>query len=212
MKVLDKNKLEAFKMQYQTLLAEYQSMRQSISDNRSMQGQLDNVALAALGISIPIILTVLDRAMEFLGVILLIPILFFAVAFTQMRHERILMVAALYIDGELKPKIEKILANLSSEKLLVLQWEDFLARSSWFRSLLFEWLAVCLHSILSFGAGIGIIGIYIFIRLSSAGKIYPFELWLLAINGIMLSYDLFAARTIARQRHAYKKEKFSNKK
>ena len=210
-KVIDKNKLEAIKLQYQTLMAEYQSMRQSVSDNRSMQGQLDNIALAALGISIPIILTVLDQAAEFLGVILLIPILFFAVTFTQMRHERMLMVAALYIDGELKPRIEEILAKISSEKLLVLQWEGYLSRNSWYRGLFFEWISVCLHSIIGFGAGIGIIGIYAFIRLSYSGKIYPFEIWLLVINGILFFYDLFAALTIARQRRAYNKNKFSQK-
>lgn len=208
----DKNPIEAFKLQYQTMLAEYQVMRQSIYDYRSMQGQLDNVTLAALGISIPIILAILDRSMDFVGVILLIPILFFAVAFTQLRHERMLMIAAIYIDGELRPKIEKILERLSSEKLEVFGWEAFLTRRSWLNGLFLQWLAICLRAILGFGAGIGILGIYAFIRLSQLGKIYPFEIWLLTINGVLLIIDLLIALGIARQRYTFDQKNYYGKK
>ncbi len=87
-------KIEALKMQYQTLISEYQVMRESVQNYRSMQGQLDSITLAALGISIPVILTILDRSLTYAGVILLIPILFFAVAFTQLRYERMVTVSA----------------------------------------------------------------------------------------------------------------------
>lgn len=208
----DNNRIEAFKMQYQTLLTEYQVMRQSIYDYRSMQGQLDNIALAALGISIPVILTILDRSLNYVGVILLIPILFFAVAFTQLRHERMLMIAALYVDGELRPKIEQLLSKLSKENLTVLQWEGFLSRRSWTDNLFFEWLAICLRAVLGFGAGIGIMGIYAFIRLAQPEKMVSFEVWLLVINGALLIFDLFIALGIARQRNTYKKKNYDGKK
>jgi len=207
----DNNKIEAFKMQYQTLLTEYQVMRQSINDYRSMQGQLDNIALAALGISIPVILTILDRSLDYMGVILLIPILFFAVAFTQLRHERMLMIAALYVDGELRPKIEQLFSRLSKENLAVLQWEGFLSRRSWTNSLFFEWLAICLRAILGFGAGVGVMGVYAFIRLSLPEKMYSFEAWLLVINGALLIIDLFIAFGIASQRNTYKKKNYGKK-
>jgi MFS family permease len=208
----DDNKIEAYKMQYQTMLAEYQVMRQSIYDYRSMQGQLDNVTLAALGISIPVILTVLDRSLEHMGVILLIPILFFAVAFTQLRHERMLLLAAIYIDEELRPKIEQILLRISKENLSVLRWEEFLSRRSWTEGILREWLAVCLRAILGFGAGIGVMGVYAFIRFSLPERMYSFEAWLLVINGALLIIDLFIAFGIARQRQLYKKKNYYEKK
>jgi hypothetical protein len=107
--MLTNNKIDALKLQHQTLLAEYQVMRQSIYAYRSMQGQLDNITLAALGVSIPVILTILDRSLQYMGVILLIPILFFAVAFTQLRHERMITITAIYIDKHLRSDIEQIL-------------------------------------------------------------------------------------------------------
>src|SRR5574338_1265128 len=107
------NKIEALKMQYQTLMSEYQVMRQSVQEYRSIQGQLDSITLAALGVSIPVILTILDRSLEYVGVVLLIPILFFAVAFTQIRYERMVTVAATYVDANLRPQVEQILSELS---------------------------------------------------------------------------------------------------
>jgi len=203
---MTENKIEALKMQYQTLLAEYQVMRQSISGYRSMQGELDNITLAALGISIPIILTILDRSLDYMGVILLIPILFFAVAFTQLRHERMILVAALYVDGQLRPQIEQILSKLAKENLPVLQWESFLTQQIWTRGVLGEWLAISLRAILGFGAGTGIIGLYAFIRFTQPQNIHPFEKWLLIINAILFIVDLVIAFGIARQRKSYNGE------
>lgn len=206
------NKIDALKLQHQTLLAEYQGMRQSIYDHLSMQGQLDNTTLAALGISIPVILTILDRSLEYMGVILLIPILFFSVTFTQLRHERIITTAAIYIDGQLRPQIEQILLRISKENLPVLQWEEFLTRRSWLKGVFQEWISICLHAVLGLGAGVGIIGIYAFIRLSQLQKMYSFEIWLLSINGILLIFDLVIALGVARQRQSYYREKHYEKK
>ena len=207
----DNNNIEIFKMQFQTLLTEFQDIRQNNNDLRTMQGQLDSIALVALGISIPVILTILDRSLNYVGVILLIPILFFAIAFRQIRHERMIMLAALYADGELRPKIEQLLSRLSKEKLTVLQWEEFLSQRSWTDGLFLEWLAICLHAVLGFGAGFGVMGVYAFIRLSQPDKMVSFEAWLLAINGALLIFNFSIALGIARQRIAYKKKKHYGK-
>jgi hypothetical protein len=53
--MLDENKTEAIKMQFQAMLADYQLTRQSVLNFRSMQGQLDNVTLAVLGASVVIV-------------------------------------------------------------------------------------------------------------------------------------------------------------
>ena len=103
------------KLQHNTLLVEYNMLRESISGSRQLQAQSDNIALAVLGISIPI---------------LLIPIHFFAIAFTQLLYERILMVAELYIDTVLRPSIDILVTFASPEKVHLLQWEGYLSRRS----------------------------------------------------------------------------------
>ena len=122
-----------------------------------------------------------------------------------------LMLAALYADGELRPKIEQLLSRLSKEKLTVLHWEEFLSRRGWIEGLFLEWFAICLHAVLGFSAGIGVMGIYAFIRLSQPDKMVSFEAWLLAINGALLIFDFLIALGIARQRVAYKKKKHYGK-
>ena len=203
---MTENKIEALKMQYQTLIAEYQVMRQSVQDYRSMQGQLDSITLAALGISIPIILTILDRSLMYAGVILLIPILFFAVAFTQLRYERMVTITAMYVDSALRPQIEQLLSKLSKEKVSVFQWEGYLAGQNPTSNLFVGWVVLCLRSVLSFGTGLGVMGIYVFIRLSQPQTMQLFEVWLLAIDGILFVCDLVFALGIARQRSTYNKK------
>ncbi len=200
---MTENKIEALKMQYQTLMSEYQVMRQSVQEYRSMQGQLDSITLAALGVSIPLILTILDRSLEYVGVILLIPVLFFAVAFTQIRYERMITIGATYVDANLRPQIEQILSKLSKERLPVLQWERFLAGHNPTNNLLVGWVVLCLRSILAFGTGLGVIGIYAFFRISQPQGMQSFEIYLLIVDGLLFFGDLAFALTIARQRGIY---------
>jgi len=203
---MNEDKVEALKMQYETLMAEYQVMRQSVQEYRSMQGQLDSMTLAALGVSIPVILTILDHSLDYVGVILLIPVLFFAVAFTQIRYERMVTVAATYVDVSLRPQVENILSKLSKEKLPVLQWERYLAGQNLTNSLLIGWAVLCLRSILAFGTGVGVIGIYTFIRISRPQGMQSFELYLLVFDGLLLIGNLIFALMIARQRGVYNRE------
>lgn len=203
---MTESKTEALKLQYQTLMTEYQVMRQSVQEYRSMQGQLDSIALAALGVSIPVILTILDRSLEYVGVLLLIPILFFAIAFTQIRYERMVTVAATYVDTSLRPQIGQILSRLSKESMPVLQWERYLAGQNLTNNLLIGWVVLCLRSILAFGAGLGVVGIYIFIRISNPQNMQSFEVYLLIIDGLLLAGDLAFALMIARQRGVYNRQ------
>ena len=208
---MTENKTEALKMQYQTLMSEYQVMRQSVQEFRSMQGQLDSITLAALGVSIPVILTILDRSLEYVGVVLLIPILFFAVAFTQIRYERMVTVAATYVDVNLRPQVEQILSKLSKEKIPVLQWERYLAGQNLTNSLLIGWVVLCLRSILAFGTGLGVIGIYAFIRISRPQGVQSFEVYLLIVDGLLFIGDLAFALMIARQRGVYNRQNLYEK-
>jgi hypothetical protein len=202
----DETKLEGLKMQYEALLTEYSMVRGHVANSRELQSQLDNISLAALGISIPLVLGILDRSMDLAGTILFIPTLFLAVAFIQIRHERILLVAAMYADSELRPRINKLLSQISSAKVQVFQWEQFLSKGRWAKGLLLEWLSIISHTALPFYSAIGVAAIYAYIRLSLSHQGYPFEIWLLVVNGVILLVDLFTALRIAQIRVQYYKE------
>jgi hypothetical protein len=141
-KILQGDEAEGIKLQFEALMDEYKMVRDMVADHRQMQSQLDNIALASMGVSIPLILTVLDRNPSAIGVILLIPILFFSIAFTQYRHERLLTISAMYVDAELRPRIEKLLTKLRIDEAEVLGFEKFLSKRSWAPHLLLEWLAI----------------------------------------------------------------------
>ena len=80
--------LPAVKLQFDALLADYRMRTDAVERRRQMQGQLDTMTLAGLGLSITLVLAILERSPTDIGVILLLPILFFAIAFVQLRHER----------------------------------------------------------------------------------------------------------------------------
>jgi hypothetical protein len=101
---------------------------------------------------------------------------------------------------------------MSKENLPVLRWERFLSLDSWTEGPLWKWLATCLRSILGFGAGVGIMGVYVFIRFSQLQGMLSFEIWLLAVNGILLVIDLVVALDVARQRQAHDRENYYEKK
>ena len=198
------NTLEGLKLQFETLMSEYKELAGNKANYRQMQSQLDSLALAGLGVAISLILIVLDRSPQNMGIILLFPTLFYAVGFTQLRHERVLMVAAMYIDAELRPQINKILSQLSKDDVHMLGHEKFLAHSAWAKSILLEWMATASRAIVSLGIAIGISAIYLYARAASPALPWnSYETWLLIVNALMLGIDLVLAFFIARTRYHY---------
>jgi hypothetical protein len=203
---MQKNNTEALKLQFEALISEYNTLRQNIIHHSEMQGQSDNIALVALGGSIPLILTIVNQPKDSTGFILLIPVLFFVIAFTQLRQERLLLIAAIYIDANLRPQTEKILSLLSVDNARVFQWEEFLAQRTWAPNLMLEWFSVCTRSIIGFTAGLGITVVYMFIR-NFGGPVtfyaYSYDTWLLIINTLIFFLDLVIAFRIAWIRYHY---------
>jgi hypothetical protein len=196
--------LEGLKLQFEALLTEYNNLRDDIAKRREMQGQMENIALAGLGVSIPMILAILDRDPNAIGAILLIPIVFFAIAFAQLRHERSLLVRALYIDSELRPKLDELLASISDAEVAVLGSEAFLYRHSWAPRFVLEWFATTSRATLSLAFGIGVTGIHAYLRTAVFVAAWrPYEIWLLVVNALMLSGNLAIAWLIARKRYHY---------
>jgi hypothetical protein len=203
----EKNKIEVVKLQYEALLTEYRMLREMVSNSRQLQGQTDNIALAMLGVSIPIILAILNQSLYLVGVILLLPILFFAIASSQIRHEHMLLNAAMYVDAELRPKIDNLLTSISSEKVELFQWESFLSHQIGAPNLLGLWIAICARASVGLGAGLGIIGIYVFIHFfQTSGPMQFFESLLIAVNCLLLFLDLALAFRIALKRYLYLKK------
>ena len=200
------NSLEGIKLQYQTLMSEYQELASVKTNYRQMQSQLDSLSLAGLGVAISLILVVLDRSPQNIGVILLFPTLFYTVAFTQLRHERLLLVAAMYIDAELRPQINKILSQLSKNDVQVLGHEKFLSVRTWSKNLLLKWLETASRAIVSLAIAVGITFIYFYIRVTSSPSAWnSYETWLLIVNALMLVTDMGIAFFIAKTRYSFMK-------
>ena len=156
--------MEGLKLQFETLMSEYNELASSKANYRQAQNQLDSLSLAGLGVAISLILVVLDRNSQNIGVILLFPTLFYAVAFTQLRHERLLLVAAMYIDAELRPQINRILSQLAKDDIQILGHEKFLSQRSWAKGFLLEWFATANRALISLAIGIGIAFVYFYVR------------------------------------------------
>lgn len=198
------NSLEGLKLEFETLMSEYKELASGKASYRQIQSQLDSLSLAGLGVAISLILVVLDRSPQNIGVILLFPTLFYAVAFTQLRHERLLLVAAIYIDAELRPQINKILSQLSKNDVQILGHEKFLSKQSWAKNFLLEWLATASRAIVSLAIAIGIAFIYFYVRFMSPTAVWnPYEIWLLIVNALMFVTDMVIAFFIARTQYNY---------
>lgn len=208
------NSLEGIKLQFEAMMSEYHELESRKSNYRQMQSQLDSLSLAGLGIAISLILVVLDRNPQNIGVILLFPAVFHAVTFTQLRYERILLVSAMYVDTELRPQINKLLNRLSKNDIDVLGHETFLSNRTWARSLLLEWLATASRAIVSLAIAIGIALIYFYVRvmLQPSAAWNSYETWLLIFNVLMLAANLVIAFFIARTRYKHVSRHYKNEK
>jgi hypothetical protein len=208
------NSLESVKLQLEISMGEYHELESRKANYRQIQSQLDSLSLAGLGVAISLILVVLDRSLQNIGVILLFPVVFYAVAFTQLRHERLLLISAIYVDTELRPQINKILSQLSKNDVHVLGHEKFMSNQTWAKSFLLEWFATASRAIVGLAIAIGIAVIYFYVRVTtlSVSAWNPYETWLLIVNALMLVSDLVIAFFIARTRYSHMSHYFKNQK
>lgn len=199
---------QGVELQSHVLLEEYKVVREMVSKHSEWQNQLDALALAGMGAAIPLVLTVVDKFSSAVGVLLLLPIIFFAVAFIQLRHDRLLSLSAIYVDAEIRPKLEKLAQQLSNGKVTLLGYERYLSRRSWSRPLFIEWFAICTHAALSLMIGLGMVLVYFYMRINimPGEALQGFEIFLLVFDGLFFFGDLFIAFLIARMRHQHQKK------
>jgi hypothetical protein len=190
---------ENIKLQFNALLAEYGVLRSAIFGLRQMQGQLDALALTALGLSIPLILVILERSLDAIGSVLFIPILFFAIAFAQLRHERQLALNATYVDINLRSKMNELLSKISMQKVSVLEYEKFLAENYFPPNLFVQWIMTVSRGGISLIVGSGLIVVCLYLQLVLfKSKWGAYETWLLVIDILMLGVNLVVAFPTAR--------------
>lgn len=200
------NKHIGARLQFEALLAEYKMLRDLVATHRQMQGQLTNMALTGLGFSIPFILVVLDRYLNSIGVILLLPILFFAIAFVQLWHERIIILNVFHVDSNLHPQINALLSQTSKNRVSVFEYERYMFRT-WSPSFLRTWVAtVSSQTGISLAIGVGLVVVYLYLQLVLFGlklNWSAYETWLLAVNLLILLGVLGIAFRTARMRYKF---------
>jgi hypothetical protein len=196
------NRLESIRLQINVSLAEYDKVREVVMGHREIQSQLDNFTLAGLGLSIPLILFVIEQKVTDTSALLLIPLLFFAIAFTQVRHERILSMGAMYIDSILQPKLSEMLSQLAAHKVSVLEYERFLRQSSKANGVLLHWVNITLNAGISLLVGLGMTVLYFCLRPPSWTLL---EVLLLIANVLAFITTLGMAFFVSRQRSSYSK-------
>lgn len=198
------DKRTGLKLQFDALLAEYKMLRDQVARFRQMQGQLDSLALTALGLSIPLILVILERSVDTIGAILLLPILFFAIAFTQLRHERQINLDSIFVDSNLRPKVNRVLSQVLVSEVSVFEFERFLSGHYFPPNLLVQWLVTTSRGGISIGVGIGLIAVCLYLQLVLFRlKWNAYETWLLLIACLVLAVDLVLGFYIARMHYSF---------
>lgn len=201
--VKDSTSEEGLKAQLDVLLAEYSSTRNIIDSYRGTQNQLDNLAFGVLGLSIPLISYLIEKNLLESGVLMLLPLLFFAIAFNQIRQDRMIFNTARYNDQIIRTKTNAILSKLSSIPVSVLEMEQFFIKKG-VNTLFLTWLSVLLAGIISIVIGSLILFSQFFLRPLSPILVWSgFEIGLFAISVCALMVDLGLAFHIASQRFDY---------
>jgi hypothetical protein len=196
------------KLQFDALLAEYRMLRDQVAYHRQMQGQLDSLTLTALGLSIPLVLVILERDLDAIGAILLLPILFFTIAFIQLRYERQINLDTIYVDSNLRPRANELLSEVTVGKVSVLEFENFLARHYFPPNLLVQWVVTTSQGGIGLGVGIGLIAVCLYLQLVLFRLNWnAYETWLLLIAFLILAGDLGLGFYIARLHYRFYKKK-----
>lgn len=192
------------KLQFDALLTEYKMLRDQVGYHRQMQGQLNGMTLTALGLSIPLILVILERDLDAIGAILLLPMLFFTIAFIQLRYERQINLDSIYVDSNLRPKVNELLSQVSLGKVSVLEFEIYLARHYFPPNLLVQWVVTTSQGGIGIGVGIGLIAACLYLQLVLFKLNWnAYETWLLLIAFLILASDLGLGFYIARLHYGF---------
>jgi F0F1-type ATP synthase assembly protein I len=124
MKVFD-DKEQRLKIEHETLLEEYKSLREQIIEMDGFSRQVQNIALIVVGALIAGTGVIVDKKLQI--VFLIFPLFLYTLAWAQVRFVWTVFGMSNYIKTMLAPRIKSILAELSNENShnfeLVFRWE-----------------------------------------------------------------------------------------
>ncbi len=187
------------KYKFDALMAEYNAIKETLAIQRQMQSQLDNVALTALGLSVPLILVILERNPSVIGAMFFLPILFFSIAFIQLRHDRQITLDTIFIDSILRPRMNALVSRLTEENAFVFLHEDYLARYYMPPNLFIQWIATMSRASIGLAVGVGIIAVTLYVQLILLElSWYAYETWLLLVSTFLFAINAYIGAYSAR--------------
>lgn len=194
---------DGLKAQLDVLLAEYNSTRAIIENHRSGQSQLDNIALGALGLSIPLYSYLNENNLLSSGVVMLLSFLFFIIGFNQLRQERVIFTTARYNDSIIRKKSNAILSQLTNTQVSVFELEEFFIRKG-VDTFPATWVAVLLSCIASTTIGIIVLTSQFFLHpINDPTPWSALEIILLSANIVAIIVNMGLAFYIAQERFSY---------
>jgi len=187
------------KFEFDALMAEYHAIKETLAIQRQMQSQLDNVALTGLGLSVPLILVILERNPSAIGAMFFLPVLFFSIAFIQLRHDRQIVLDTIFIDSVLRPRMNALVSMLRDEKVFILLHEDYLAKYYMPTNNFIQWIATMSRASIGLAVGIGIIVVTLYVQLTLLDLSWQaYETWLLLVSTLLFAFNAYIGAYSAR--------------
>ncbi len=190
-------KEEQVKAEHSTLLEEYSAMRAEIISTSDSARQVLNLTLTAIAIFIAAIPSIIQSKLIIL--FLIIPLFFYALAWTQLRYVYLVLSVGQYLREVLIPSIRRNLIehspNVDHDFKEVMSWEfiggGLMRRSrSRLRSLFFLPIAGANFSVPFLGILLSI-GAYVAFIVQTQSTLSSIETVLLAINAVAFLYSVF---------------------
>jgi hypothetical protein len=185
---------EQIKIELDTVLEEYRSLKSEIVANLDSARQIVQLTLTTVAILIGLVPFILQFHATIL--FLIAPFLFYSLAWTQLRYIYLVIDMGNYLKKSLVPNVRRLLSEISQVKdrdfSEILSWElpgkgPLQLRGSLLRRLLFFPIAGANLGIPVLAATLSVIAFWM-ISIQGAVKLTPLEIGLILFNGIAFMY------------------------
>jgi len=187
---------EQLKIELDTALEEYRAMKTEIVANLESARQVVHLALTAIAILIGAVPVIVQSHSTIL--FLIAPLLFFALAWSQLRYIYLVLDMGKYLNAYVVPNVQRLLSEISTSKSdfsQVMSWEmpgkgPTRLRGNLFRGLLFFPIAGANLGI-SLLAAFGSVVAFVWLSAQSQHLISKMEISLIIFNAITLIYTAY---------------------
>ena len=187
---------EQLKIELDTALEEYRAMKTEIVSNLEAARQIVHLALTAIAILIGAAPVIIQSQATIL--FLIAPLLFFALAWSQLRYIYLVLDMGKYLNHYIVPHVQKLLSEISPSRKdfsQVMSWElpgkgPTRLRGNLLRGLLFFPIAGANLGI-SLLAALGSVLAFVWLSLQSQHRISSIELSLIIFNFMILIYTAY---------------------